>query len=675
MVSGSDAALNSLFVANAITASVFSGSSHIGSHTGSLLGTASWALNLVGGSSTSDFPYTGSAIISGSLIVIQSGSTGVTVTGSVIISGSGLELKVIGDQQITGSLSISGSGGGGINVLGNTQFSGSVSSLYGYTGSLLGTSSFSTAPISVIGTTLYSTVPAAGPTVSSVGGVFLGSGAGYNSSGADKSVMVGYLAGSQASNALNAVYIGMDAGYVADRSYYAVAIGSEAGALNNVSYNGIFIGNRAGFGTPLRDFNGTGSVFIGDNAGNFAFDSNYAQFIGTQAGKGATSASGSNFIGYKAGLDAASASMSNMFGYQAGYGASSASLSNLFGYNVGATSGIGIGRNNIIIGTNITLPDNYANGINIGGILYGSGSHSTFGTINVSSSVGNGRIGINQPNPQYNLDVSGSGNYTNGLTVSGSTQLTGSLGVTGSAYVTRRILVNANDGNLDGTNPQSLLVSGSNINVIQGEAKINDYAQLNIVNKSGTNFASADVVATNDTGTENGNFIDMGINSSNYNSPKYFGSSNEAYLYNTGSNLYIGNATRGTNANIRFFAGNDGTIFPLVVTGSTVIMTGSLLGSSSYALTASYALNSTGGGLKTKTSGALAATFTGNPKISAITFITAFTDNNYSVVITGEDARTWTIESKTSAGFTINSNSNIAPAGTTYWNATAFGES
>jgi hypothetical protein len=47
----------------------------------------------------------------------------------------------------------------------------------------------------------------------------------------------------------------------------------------------------------------------------------------------------------------------------------------------------------------------------------------------------------------------------------------------------------------------------------------------------------------------------------------------------------------------------------------------------------------------------------------------------YSVTVTGEDMRVWTIESKTAAGFTVNSNSNTNVAGSTYWVAILNGES
>lgn len=141
----------------------------------------------------------------------------------------------------------------------------------------------------------------------------------------------------------------------------------------------------------------------------------------------------------------------------------------------------------------------------------------------------------------------------------------------------------------DVTNPQALLVSGSTINIISGEARVNSYAQLNIINKEAGANSSADIVATNDAASETGNFIDLGINSSNYGGA--IGSNNEAYLYNTGSNLLIGNTTRGADANVKFFAGNDAIVFPLIVTGSNIIATGSLLGTSSWAensITASF---------------------------------------------------------------------------------------
>ena len=67
--------------------------------------------------------------------------------------------------------------------------------------------------------------------------------------------------------------------------------------------------------------------------------------------------------------------------------------------------------------------------------------------------------------------------------------------------------------------------------------------------------------------------------------------------------------------------------------------------------------------------------FGGNPKTSSVTFTTAFASTSYSITVTGEDARTWTIQSKTTGGFTINANSNTALTGNTYWMAIISGES
>jgi len=58
-----------------------------------------------------------------------------------------------------------------------------------------------------------------------------------------------------------------------------------------------------------------------------------------------------------------------------------------------------------------------------------------------------------------------------------------------------------------------------------------------------------------------------------------------------------------------------------------------------------------------------------------VTFATPFVDNAYAVTVTGDDARSWTIESKVSGSFVINANSNTGLGGSTYWIAIAFGES
>ena len=105
------------------------------------------------------------------------------------------------------------------------------------------------------------------------------------------------------------------------------------------------------------------------------------------------------------------------------------------------------------------------------------------------------------------------------------------------------------------TNPEKLLVDAgttTSYNVISGKGSIDNYLQLNIQNNSAGNSASSDVVATANNGSETVNFIDMGINSSSYNAAAFnITGINDAYLYSTGNDLAIGNAT--ANRAIKFF--------------------------------------------------------------------------------------------------------------------------
>lgn len=71
---------------------------------------------------------------------------------------------------------------------------------------------------------------------------------------------------------------------------------------------------------------------------------------------------------------------------------------------------------------------------------------------------------------------------------------------------------------------------------------------------------------------------------------------------------------------------------------------------------------------------AVAIDFSGNPKKATITLTQAMPTTNYSVSIIGTtDARAWTVESKTTTSFVINSNSNQALTGSVDWQAQAHG--
>jgi hypothetical protein len=82
----------------------------------------------------------------------------------------------------------------------------------------------------------------------------------------------------------------------------------------------------------------------------------------------------------------------------------------------------------------------------------------------------------------------------------------------------------------------------------------------------------------------------------------------------------------------------------------------------------------TGPSIKLKSGSILANSFSGTPLTSDITFSSAYADTDYSISIIGEDVRTWSVSSKTTSGFTINSNSSEALSGLTYWTTIEYGE-
>jgi len=77
-------------------------------------------------------------------------------------------------------------------------------------------------------------------------------------------------------------------------------------------------------------------------------------------------------------------------------------------------------------------------------------------------------------------------------------------------------------------------------------------------------------------------------------------------------------------------------------------------------------------GTEIKSGEVVNTSFTGNPKNTVVSFSPAFPNSNYSVVITGGDARSWTVENKTSSSFVINSNSNTSLNNSVYWIANTY---
>jgi hypothetical protein len=83
---------------------------------------------------------------------------------------------------------------------------------------------------------------------------------------------------------------------------------------------------------------------------------------------------------------------------------------------------------------------------------------------------------------------------------------------------------------------------------IQSFDQVNTYIQNNIQNLSNGSDASCDWVATNDTGNDTTNFVDMGINGSGWSSGTWtVNGANDAYVYTSSGNFAIGTASAGKN--------------------------------------------------------------------------------------------------------------------------------
>lgn len=110
------------------------------------------------------------------------------------------------------------------------------------------------------------------------------------------------------------------------------------------------------------------------------------------------------------------------------------------------------------------------------------------------------------------------------------------------------------------SNPEKLLVDAgytNSYNLISAKGIINNSLQLNVQNSSPSASASTNIIAKADNGTPIANFVNMGINSSSYTGNSLLGGANNAYLYSTGNDFIIGNASQ--NKQLIFFAGGTST--------------------------------------------------------------------------------------------------------------------
>ncbi len=186
-----------------------------------------------------------------------------------------------------------------------------------------------------------------------------------------------------------------------------------------------------------------------------------------------------------------------------------------------------------------------------------SASYSTSGSYVLSSS--------NSTMSQTSSYVTASIVISNTLTASISilsTNITSS-NITASGQV----LVGTASYNL--INPEKFRVdygTNSSLTIASFNSNLNNYSQIIIQNTSSGNTASADLVINSNSGSEASNYVDLGINNSQYSLVGNIGNANDSYLYSTASQFFIGNTT--PTKNLYLFAGGSSNTSSFVLSAS-----------------------------------------------------------------------------------------------------------
>ena len=218
------------------------------------------------------------------------------------------------------------------------------------------------------------------------------------------------------------------ASFAVTASYFNAAVVTTGSGIESSLYSTSPMAGNSGTRLPLSSsitfgyqagYNSSASKYVnllGYRAGYSTNDVSYSNFIGHSAGSGADNADQSAFIGYRAGYLATGANNSVFIGYIAGQNQYSASYSTIIGSSAGRSGSWGaLGNNNIIIGTNISLPNGYANYVNFGGVLFISGTYGTTSGDNLTTPITNGRIGIGIVNPSASLHIANTSTFNSFL--------------------------------------------------------------------------------------------------------------------------------------------------------------------------------------------------------------------------------------------------------------------
>lgn len=177
---------------------------------------------------------------------------------------------------------------------------------------------------------------------------------------------------------------------------------------------------------------------------------------------------------------------------------------------------------------------------------------------------------------------------TGGLVVTGGMGVTGDVNIAGNLNFSGTATISVSSGEFFGNEfGFNALYAGISSftpldqTVLQLTANTSTFAQVNFQNINSGTEASSDFVLTCDAGSQETGYIDLGINSSNYNNPLYSASGpHDGYLYVAGHNLVIGTDSTGTAVKIHVggtLEENIVAVFNEVNTNSTSTNSGALV--------------------------------------------------------------------------------------------------
>jgi len=215
----------------------------------------------------------------------------------------------------------------------------------------------------------------------------------FNTTGSSNSAL-GHTALQTNTTGSSNTALGNSALYVNTTGSYNTAVGQTALTSNRTGSNNSALGYYA-----LR-YNGSATNTVA---------------VGYQAARGtaAYNNQGGTYLGYQAGYSAGTGSDYNtLLGYQAGYGITTGKNNIWVGTATSSTAiaNLTTGSQNILIGSNISLPSATASGqLNIQNIIFGTGNTAT------GANVSTGNVGIGTTSPWRILSVAGTVGFSSSL--------------------------------------------------------------------------------------------------------------------------------------------------------------------------------------------------------------------------------------------------------------------